>query len=134
MVPFSLGPILVGIDGSNGEESTEAYMSTYLTSFVSKICQRNLAGDTPPNKRYFMGPSAIMSRGLDASIDAGYKYIKDHLPPMELGVRFERPILLTGHSRGGLGVNRIARLLQRDHIAVEAMLLFDAVNMHHYYG
>lgn len=122
-------PIVVGIDGTNSsgtltEQGIREYLQTYSNSFVSRLCGRNTGGAPPANKQYFIGP-AISGLDLDNSISAGYRFILSRRNEVN-----KEPILLTGHSRGGLGVVRIAWMLKAADIPVKAMLLFDAVSMH----
>lgn len=118
-------PILVGIDGTGGgliynsNSRNRSYDEDFATSFVRALALNRT------NARYVRGP-IIPGGGLPEGIHEGESFINERI--RQLGS--SEPILLTGHSRGGLGVLVIARNLQRRNISVQAMLLFDAVDMH----
>lgn len=121
--------LIVGIDGSDSElwAITDARNRTYddffKNSFVSKICKPEVNG-----KKYFRGPIAD-GTGLGYAIDQGERCIIN----LRNGGNRE-PILLTGYSRGGLGVIVIANRLRIRSIPVRAMMLFDPVDRHGSYG
>lgn len=118
-------PIIVGIDGTGGQISpgsgrNQAYDNDFANSFVRRIC-------------YGRGPNALYSRGpaiLGGGLDDAYVTGKNFIAARRREVGTEMPILLTGFSRGGLGVLMIARDLQSQNIPVEALLLFDAIDMY----
>lgn len=117
-------PILVGIDGTGGgwfyntRGRNTDYDRAFANSFVRRLCLgRN-------NATYIRGP-ITPGGGLPEGIGQGEAFIE-----AQRRQRPNEPILLTGFSRGGLGVLVIARNLQRRNIPVQAMLLFDAVDMH----
>lgn len=117
-------PILVGIDGtgsavSPGAERDREYDVAFADSFVRRLCFPNTT-----NRRYFRGPVAG-GGGLPEAINGGYDFIFRRHRESE-----NEPILLTGYSRGGLGVVVIADRLKQQNISVAAMLLFDCVDRH----
>lgn len=96
-------PILLGIDGTDeywamGEKRDLAYEATFRKSFVSRLCR-----DQGPNTKYLAGP-ILQGTGLVRAIDDGYNFIQGRL---QAGV--PGPILLTGYSRGAVGVVEIAK-------------------------
>ncbi|NNF00765.1 MAG: hypothetical protein HKN25_17240 [Pyrinomonadaceae bacterium] len=107
--------IKFGIDGT-GPMSNTTYAANFSNSHVKKIC----TGEG----EYVRGP-ITPGGGLPEAIDAGLESIKAKRESEP-----ESPILLTGFSRGGLGVVVIAKQLQRQDIPVRAMLLFDCVDRH----
>lgn len=118
-------PIIVGIDGTGGDPvpgfgRNSRYDRDFARSFVRRICFNHGA-----NAQYNRGP-LVLGGGLHAAVAAGKSFIETKR--REMGTA--EPILLTGFSRGGLGVLIIARDLQRQNIPVEAMLLFDAIDMY----
>lgn len=117
-------PILVGIDGTGGgtipgRARDARYDIEFANSFVSKLCKFK------PNAQYNRGP-VTLGGGLDIAIFNGLKFIEDKR--QALGEN--EPILLTGYSRGALGVMVIAQRLQRRNINVRAAMLFDCVDRH----
>lgn len=150
-------PILVGIDGTGGgffpgDSFNNQYDVDFKKSFVRRIC-----GDGSHNKAYFRGPVAL-GGGLPEAIEGGYNFIISKLQQAQFGV-IQKPqffggsnpfnqqlggtrtipnnfntknekVLLTGYSRGGLGVLVIAEKLRLQNIPVAAMVLFDAVDRH----
>lgn len=115
-------PILVGIDGSGsaiipGPGRDKEYDKAFADSFVSRLCKNR------PNAQYNRGPVAG-GGGLNDAINRGFDFIVQKRKTLGN----EEPILLTGFSRGGLGVLVIARKLQSKKINVQAALLFDAVD------
>lgn len=116
-------PIIVGIDGTGGGtipgSSRDArYDVDFANSFVRRICSGKL------HAQYNRGP-VTLGGGLPEAIESGYNFIvsKRRTMPSE-------PVLLTGYSRGGLGVIVIAKKLKEANIPVRALLLFDAVDRH----
>lgn len=117
-------PILVGIDGTGGGTFPTAardrrYDEEFADSFVSKLCKRK------PWAQYNRGP-VTFGGGLDIAIRDGSRFIEEKRRQMGTN----QPILLTGYSRGALGVLVIAQRLQRQNIRVKAALLFDCVDRH----
>lgn len=112
-------PILVGIDGT-GPFFDSTYEAAFKNSFVRKICPEG-----NPNKKYFRGPIGP-GGGLPEAINGGYQFIRNRLG----WAGSDNSILLTGYSRGGLGVLVIAEMLRAQKIPVKAMMLFDAVDRH----
>lgn len=117
-------PILVGIDGTGGDVNPgrardERYDQAFADSFVSRLCKNK------PNAQYNRGPVAL-GGGLPEAIESGLNFIAQKR--RTLGNN--EPILLTGYSRGALGVMVIAQRLQRQNINVRAALLFDCVDRH----
>ena len=117
-------PILVGIDGTGsdinpGRARDERYDQAFANSFVSRLCKNK------PNAQYNRGPVGL-GGGLDVAIASGMRFIEEKR--RTLGAN--QPILLTGYSRGALGVLVIAQRLQRQNIRVKAALLFDCVDRH----
>jgi hypothetical protein len=132
-------PIVVGIDGTDetvfdsfdSEARRTAYNLTFENSFVSQLCKNK-----GPNRKYLMGPT-LPGEGLEEAVKAGYDFILERHAekPYE-------PILLTGYSRGAVGVVEIATRLNNTRIPVwgdprpprsvqvKAMLLFDPVGRH----
>lgn len=121
-------PIIVGIDGTFANERfwenrDKNYDAAFANSFVRKIAfQKN-------NAQYSRGPMSL-GHGLLAAINNGKSFIETKR--REMGA--DEPILLTGFSRGGLGVLVIARDLQKQNIPVQAMMLFDAIDMYLYFN
>lgn len=117
-------PILVGIDGTGGDLMPGAardarYDLAFANSFVSKLCK------SKPNAQYNRGPVGL-GGGLDIAISSGMSFIEQKRRTHGAN----EPILLTGYSRGALGVLVIAQRLQRQNIKVRAALLFDCVDRH----
>lgn len=117
-------PILVGIDGTGGDimpgSGRDArYDVAFANSFVSKLCK------SKPNAQYNRGPVAL-GGGLDVAVASGVSFIE--MKRRAMGNN--EPILLTGYSRGALGVMVIAQRLQRQNINIRAALLFDCVDRH----
>ncbi|CAN5232442.1 hypothetical protein BH20ACI1_BH20ACI1_00340 [soil metagenome] len=117
-------PIRVGIDGTGsrvnpGQERNLRYFEEFKNTFVSRICRAK------PNSKYLAGP-VLLGGGLPEAITAGVKFIEEQVKKPGN----KQPVLLTGYSRGGLGVIVIAEELKKKNINVEAMLLFDAVDRH----
>lgn len=116
-------PIIVGIDGTGGDPipgfgRNGRYDEVFKDSFVRRICANRA------DAQYNRGP--LMLGGLlPEAVANGKNFIATSR--QQRGT--DEPILLTGFSRGGLGVLIIARDLQRQNIPVEAMLLFDAIDM-----
>lgn len=151
-------PIVVGIDGTGGgftpgDTFNKQYDIDFDKSFVKKIC-----GNGSSNKMYFRGPVAL-GGGLPEAIEGGYNFILSKLQQAQFGalkkpqfqgtsnpifnLQFEKSriipnnlntqheaVLLTGYSRGGLGVLVIAEKLRLKNIPVAGMVLFDAVDRH----
>lgn len=118
-------PIIVGIDGTGGQAfpgsgRNRAYDADFARSFVRRICMGRGA-----NAQYNRGP-LVLGGGLHTAVVAGKNFILAKRREMGDG----EPILLTGFSRGGLGVLMIAKELQQQNIPVEALLLFDAIDMY----
>ena len=115
-------PIVVGIDGTGGGTLITAarnarYDRDFANSHVRNICRGAGA------RRYFRGPGTL-GAGMPEAINGGTAYIKAQMK------RQSQPVLLTGYSRGGLGVVVIAKNLKKAGINVEAMILFDCVDRH----
>ena len=117
-------PIIIGIDGtgsrfSPGKERDKNYLLEFRNTFVSRICRGK------PNAKYLLGP-VVLGGGLNNAINEGVKFVEDNKDIAQYG----KKVVLTGYSRGGLGVIKIADKLKDKDIKVEAMLLFDAVDRH----
>lgn len=112
-------PIVVGIDGT-GAFLDSTYAKDFAKSFVRQLCPEGNF-----NKKYFRGPIGP-GGGLTDAINAGYEFIKGR----HGWAGHDNRILLTGYSRGGLGVLVIADKLKKLNLKVAAMLLFDAVDRH----
>ncbi|CAN5282375.1 hypothetical protein BH10ACI1_BH10ACI1_21330 [soil metagenome] len=117
-------PILVGIDGTGGgaipgSARNARYDIDFANSFVSKLCKFK------PNAQYNRGP-VTLGGGLDLAIANGLRFIDER----RAALGNDEPILLTGYSRGALGVMVIAQRLQRRQINVRASILFDCVDRH----
>lgn len=117
-------PILVGIDGTGGGTFPTAardrrYDEEFANSFVSRLCRNK------PTAQYNRGP-VTLGGGLDVAIASGMQFIEQQRRARGAN----EPILLTGYSRGALGVLVIAQRLQRQNIRVKAALLFDCVDRH----
>lgn len=115
--------ILVGIDGTDdswilNEERNRRYDHDFENSFVRKLCH----GKT--NGRYYRGPLADGGY-LWQSVDGGVDFIKT-----KKSVLPDEPVLLTGYSRGALGVVVIAQRLKDLNIKVRALMMFDCVDRH----
>lgn len=119
-------PILYGIDGT-GPFFDTTYAQNFANSHVRRICA---SGD-----EYSRGPIGP-GGGLPEAIEAGMSVVLQKRRAFEsqneqtcmlphLG-----DILLTGYSRGGLGVLEMARRLKGQNIPVKAIMLFDAVDRH----
>jgi hypothetical protein len=126
--------ILVGIDGTTADvlcRDNASYDTTFATSFVRKLCLPAGPDNPTPNRMYFRGPvlpgesNWCPNDGVLAAVRDGVNFIVNRR-------RNNEPVLLTGYSRGALGVCEIARRLQQPphRIDVKAILLFDCVDMH----
>ena len=118
-------PIIVGIDGTGeqvlpGFGRNAKYDASFEKSHVKTICN-----DAGTKAQYNRGP-LVLGGGLHAAVITGRSFIESERSRKGSS----EPILLTGFSRGGLGVLLIARDLERKGIPVEAMLLFDAIDMY----
>lgn len=111
--------IVLGIDGT-GPFFDSTYATEFKNSFVRRICPEG-----NPNKKYFRGPIGP-GGGLPEAIQGGYDFITGR----NGWAGRDNSILLTGYSRGGLGVLVVANMLKDAKIPVAAMLLFDAVDRH----
>jgi hypothetical protein len=118
-------PILFGIDGT-GAQRDSVYRDSMAHSFVRLICREG-----KPNTLYRRGPGM----GGDGPLETFWGNAL--VPSIDLGIRFIReqrerapsePVILTGYSRGAAGVVEVARRLQREHIPVRALMLFDCVD------
>lgn len=107
--------ILLGVDGT-GPYSDSEYHHEMHNSFVSYI----LATSGIVKKRYIRGPGkdGVMTAHI---AQQGYDFVRQY-PPQN------RPVVLTGYSRGGAAVIAVAQKLKRIGIRVEGMMLFDAVD------
>ena len=113
--------LLVGIDGT-GPFFNSTYAKEFEESFVNRIVRDSRIGG--PDKRYFRGPIGA-GGGMPEAINGGYDFIK-----RRRGEGNTSPILLTGYSRGAMGVGVIAKYLKDDDIPVAALLMFDCVDRH----
>lgn len=116
-------PIIVGIDGTFAntnfwQNRNNNYDAAFARSFVRRISFGRA------DAQYNRGPASL-GEGLFAAVENGKSFIRTKQG--ELGT--DVPILLTGFSRGALGVLLIAQYLQKQKITVEAALLFDAIDM-----
>ncbi len=117
-------PIIVGIDGTGGGMMYDTaarnaeYDRDFANSFVRKISKDKT------NAIYLRGPIGA-GGGMPEAIRDGLNFIKQKhaLLPTE-------NILLTGYSRGALGVIVIARELALLKINVTALMMFDCVDRH----
>jgi hypothetical protein len=109
--------IKFGIDGT-GPFFDSTYAENFANSHVKKICTGNNEYSRGP-----IGPGG----GLPEAINMGYRAI---MAKREIPMHRNSDILLTGYSRGGLGVLVIARMLKEQNIPVKAILLFDSVDRH----
>ncbi|MGI8543719.1 MAG: hypothetical protein ACR2MD_09620 [Aridibacter sp.] len=110
--------ILLGIDGS-GKIRDNLYTQHFRNSFVTRLCSLGRG-----NRKYLGGPGPA-GGGLSSAINEGYEWVKI--------LKRENPsddILLTGYSRGAVGVIVVANKLKRDGLNVKAMMLFDCVDRH----
>lgn len=107
--------IRFGIDGT-GPILDSRYEKGFSRSFVRRICQG-------PGE-YCRGPGPL-GRGLNTSILDGEQRILQACRSYR-----QVDVMLTGFSRGGLGVLVLAERLRRAGIAVKALLLLDAVDRH----
>jgi hypothetical protein len=117
-------PIIVGIDGTGAGSTYDSparnaeYDRDFANSFVRTICFGK------PNGKYIRGPIGP-GGGLPEAIQEGLSFIvakRLQLPG--------EPILLTGYSRGALGVINIAKELKDRSINVRALMMFDCVDRH----
>jgi hypothetical protein len=117
-------PIIVGIDGTGGgaiynsAARNAEYDRAFANSFVRKIAMGK------PHSKYLRGPIGP-GGGMPEAIYEGLAFVqtkKQQLP--------NEPILLTGYSRGALGVVVIASELQKQNIKVKALMMFDCVDRH----
>ena len=111
--------ILVGIDGT-GAFFDSTYAKEMANSFVNR-----LAGKAGDNTGYWRGP-ITPGGGLTDAINQAFHFIEQKVK----STRGLRSVILTGYSRGATGVVVIASKLQKIGIEVDAMLLFDCVDMH----
>lgn len=111
-----MATLLAGIDGT-GPTLDSTYEAEFRNSFVRRLCP-----PTDPTRWYKRGPTGP-GTGLITAVDEGTDFIRQRCEP---GIR----VLLTGYSRGALGVLAIAQRLHAAAIPVEAMMLFDAVARH----
>ena len=116
--------IVVGIDGTGaaatpGRARDAAYDVAFADSFV-----RRIAGTGKADHRYFRGP-VLLGGGLVDAVNGGYNFVRARrrMSP-------DKPICLTGYSRGAAGVVSLAAKLKRDGIDVQALMLFDCVDRH----
>ncbi|MEO7385177.1 MAG: hypothetical protein ABIU18_09645, partial [Novosphingobium sp.] len=101
------------IDGTGPDDD-----QTYARQMHGSMCEK-LARDY--GGHYNRGPALL---GTDTFKIAQHVYQSIERDP---GLR-RQPLFLAGHSRGGAAVIRIAQLLKRERIGVEALFLFDAVD------
>lgn len=117
-------PIIVGIDGTGGgsayntADRNAEYDRDFANSFVRTICFGK------PNGKYIRGPIGP-GGGLPEGIQEGLTFIKTKRAQLP-----NEPILLTGYSRGALGVAVIANELKNQGINVKALMMFDCVDRH----
>ena len=117
-------PILVGIDGTSGgmiynsRSRNAEYDRDFAKSFVRRLCFKKR------DAAYIRGPIGP-GGGLPEGIAEGLAFIKSKRPAMP-----NEPILLTGYSRGALGVVVIAKELKKMGINVKALMMFDCVDRH----
>lgn len=117
-------PIIVGIDGTGGGSSYDTaernaqYDRDFANSFVRTIAFGK------PNGKYLRGPIGP-GGGLPEAIQEGLNFIRAKRLQLP-----SEPILLTGYSRGALGVAVIASELQKQAINVRALMMFDCVDRH----
>ncbi len=111
-------PIVLGIDGTGAFFDSD-YAKDFAKSFVRTICP-----DGNHQKKYFRGPIGP-GGGLVDAVNGGFNFVKNKYEQVH-----DKRILLTGYSRGGLGVLVVADKLRILNIPVTAMLLFDSVDRH----
>lgn len=114
-------PIIVGIDGTDDswfftDARARSYDIAFANSFVRKIAQEQ------PNGLYLRGPVSD-GRGLYVAISNAVSFIQAHKRSLP-----NEPILLTGYSRGALGVVVVAKRLKAVNIPVKALMMFDCVD------
>lgn len=117
-------PILVGIDGTGGGSSynTRARNAEYDRDFANSFVRRLCFGKS--DAVYIRGPIGP-GGGMPEGIAEGLNFIRSK--------RQQKPnesILLTGYSRGALGVVVIAKELKTQNINVKALMMFDCVDRH----
>ena len=117
-------PIIVGIDGTGGGSAynTAARNAQYDIDFANSFVRR--LSLNKPNALYIRGPIGP-GGGMPEAIQAGRTFIESKRRQLP-----NEPILLTGYSRGALGVIVIATELQRQNINVKALMMFDCVDRH----
>lgn len=132
--------VIIVIDGT-GPVSDRKYREEFKNSFCKRISQMSL------NATYYRGvpgePDEII-KSLMVSVDGqvrelaerahariGHSALAHAQRETKLWGRLAReiPIYLVGYSRGGLACVELAETLQKRDYNVEAMYLFDAVNM-----
>ncbi len=114
-------PIIVGIDGTDDswlftDARAKSYDEAFANSFVRKIAQGK------PNGLYLRGPVSD-GRGLYVAISNAVSFIQAHKNSLP-----NEPVLLTGYSRGALGVVVVAKRLKALNLQVKALMMFDCVD------
>jgi hypothetical protein len=117
-------PIIVGIDGTGGGAiyNSAARNAEYDAAFANSFVRRIALNKT--NAIYIRGPIGP-GGGMPEAIQEGRTFIENKRRQLP-----NEPILLTGYSRGALGVVVIAAELQRQNINVRALMMFDCVDRH----
>lgn len=117
-------PIIVGIDGTGGgsEYDTPGRNAEYDRDFANSFVRRISLGK--PNAKYIRGPIGP-GGGMPQGIQAGLSFVQTKRQQLP-----NEPILLTGYSRGALGVIVIAKELQTQGVKVKALMMFDCVDRH----
>lgn len=133
--------IVVVFDGT-GPVDNHLYDQNFKNSFCRQIhndipgsfYRRGVPGE---EEDIFQTIRPMIDRQLNDISSEGRRFITDRTPdvkctfsdPLGLDKLSGRKIYLIGHSRGGLSCVLLAQELARQQIPVEAMFLFDAVNM-----
>ena len=114
--------IFYGADGS-GDSDNATYKATFSDSFV----RRFYSSSTFQRRGYNRGPGMMGSETV-AILNQGSAYVLDQIASMDRNKTPYR-LFLAGYSRGGAIVTKLAFDLKAKGIKVQALLLFDAVDM-----
>ncbi|MEK7724960.1 MAG: hypothetical protein AAB336_11455 [Acidobacteriota bacterium] len=117
-------PIIVGIDGTGGGMiyDSAGRNAEYDRDFANSFVRRISFGKT--NAKYIRGPIGA-GGGMPEGIQEGLNFVRAKRQQLPT-----EPILMTGYSRGALGVVVIAKELKNLGINVKALMMFDCVDRH----
>ncbi len=122
------GAVLIAVDGTGSQKfrNTDGGFDAATGRYRSHV--RNFYEDYDPapgeRKMYFDGPE--WNCGIDTT--GVYRNAQEALDAI-LKANPNEPIVLVGHSRGGLVVNELARYLQSNGFKVKFLGLYDPVDM-----